>query len=123
MDDPNIDWGDPLVIDVWAASYPINGGLLSGDGLSQLMVDDGGGGTVGAGGGTMTDDEKVECAKAILECAASIGAYGYSIATLLAACKVTFGLGCLAALLYHEVLGPLTVLLCADAINKCHLKR
>ena len=39
MDDPNIDWGDPLVIEVWAQMWkdlPLSGGLIgNGDNLSD----------------------------------------------------------------------------------------
>lgn len=53
MDDPNIDWGDAVVIDTWArywTNYPMSGGLVGGDGSMFLPMETTGN-EGGSGGG------------------------------------------------------------------------
>lgn len=125
MDDPNIDWGDPVVIDTWARHYnswelmPTNGGLVGGDNSMYQTSQSAGNEVVSPTG--MTSQEKYDCAKAILICVSAVGGYITSIGGLIAACAETIGLGCIGAMLLHPVVGPLTIMLCNDAINKCRL--
>lgn len=117
------DGVDILSIDVWAPSwtdYPVNGGLLGGGGVYLPMEttgNEGGDGGVGA-----SEQERFQCALAVVSCLATIYVYVQSLGGLGTLCGETVGLTCVGALLAHPILGSVMVLQCADAINKCHLK-
>lgn len=115
--DPPFDCcDDPIVTDTWAPYYP---GGAPGSGVHGPLLDTGptNGGT--RGGPPPVDAEA--CALDVLICIAAIAGYIAAIGGLIAVCGETFGVGCLAAILLHPVLGPLAVLQCAKAIRECQL--
>jgi YD repeat-containing protein len=125
MDDPTIDWGDPLVIDVWArfwGIYPINGGLVGSDG-SMFLTEQSAGNEGSTGGTSLTQEQSFECAMAAGVCIIAIYGYIQAMGGLGVVCAETVGLGCLAALMLHPILSSVMVMKCADAINKCNLNR
>lgn len=61
------------------------------------------------------------CAIAIVECYGALAAYIGGIAALILLCPETIGLTCFLAIIAHPALGPLAVLKCIDAFDKCHI--
>ena len=113
-------------VDTW--SYLNSSGLLGGSDTMNLATAAPDGernppAGVAVDSSSMTEEEKIQCATAILTCLASVGGYVSAMAGLISACAGTFGAGCLGALLLHPILGPLAVLLCSNAVNKCELNK
>jgi YD repeat-containing protein len=123
LDDPNIDWGDPLIIEVWGRYLlPMSGGLIGSDG-SMFLTEQNAGNEGSTSGGSLIQDETLQCVLAAGSCFIAIYGYVQAMGGLGVLCAETVGLGCLAALMLHPILAAVMALKCADAINKCHLNR
>lgn len=65
--------------------------------------------------------EEEGCGWAVTSCVASLIEYGLGIALITEVCGVTFGLGCLGALVLHPLAGVMVGKHCSDAITACGL--
>jgi hypothetical protein len=61
------------------------------------------------------------CFWAATSCVASLVEYGLGIALIADVCGLTFGVGCLLALLFHPVAGVLVAKHCSDALSICNI--